>query len=65
MTAWKRLAVVVGGLFYIVVCAVVLVLVSTLLGVLLLVVGSVGGMLGLSAMRQRSGGAPIPISVVI
>ena len=65
MAAWKRVTLVVGGIFFIVVCAVVIVLVSLLLGLLLLAVGSLGGLFGLSAMQQRAGRPPIPTSVVI
>lgn len=65
MAAWKRLALLVGGLFYIVVCAVVIVLVSLILGLLLLVVGALVGMFGFSEMQKRSGKAPIPTPVII
>jgi len=65
MVAWKRPVLLVGGLFFIVVCAVVIVLVSTVLGIALLGVGTLVGLLWLSSMQRRSTGRPIPAAVVV
>jgi len=65
MIGWKRPALIVGGIFFIVVCAVVIVLVSTIVGIALLGLGTLAGLLGLSAIQRRSGGTPISTSVVI